>query len=321
MTDREKEVENKLLWNEQDALTKIKAVYAEALSDVKVEIKHLQKDTDLPSKIYRADYQIGIAEEIESITAILNDKSITTVDAFLQEMYEDGYGGIIYAMQGRGLPITVPIDQRLLINSVTRETDSLKISTRLYNNVAKFKKDIIFEISRGIAANLSYKDIALWIALKGRTSFNRAYTISRTEGHRVATEAKADSITALRGKGADIIKYWDATLDHVTRTSHARLHGQWVEDGEYFTTIDHKTGLQISALYPSGFGLAHEDINCRCCLLARPRWAVTGGKSYTHIDNITDETIEANSFGEWIKKYHAQNAVLNKKYASLLGGE
>ena len=316
MTGREKEVEKKLLQNEEETLKKLKKTYVDALADVKKEIKYLQTDSDIQSKIYRVDYQKGIEEQINGIMAILNDKHITTVDAFLTEMYKNGYAGIIYAAQGQGIPLTIPIDQELLIKAVTKEIDDIKISTRLYNNVDIFKQNIINEISRGIAQNASYKDIALGVALKGNTSYNNAYRIARTEGHRVATEAKRDSITRLRAGGADLVKFWDATLDGKTRPAHARLHGKWVEDGEKFVTFDDIAG-EVEALSPHDFGLPHLDVNCRCALLARPRWAVTGDRNYQHIDNITGETIEANSFNEWLIKYHAQDEVLINKYSSL----
>lgn len=318
MTGREKEVEKLLLQNEADALEKLKQTYVEALADVKKEIKYLQRDSDIQSKIYRTDYQKGLEEQINGIMAILNDKQITTVDAFLAEMYEHGYAGIIYAAQGQGIPLVVPISQELLIKSVMRETDGIKLSERLYTHVDVFKSAIVQEISRGIAQNAPYKDIALHVAVRGNTTYKRACTITRTEGGRVATDARLDSITRLRAKGADLVKYWDATLDGKTRPAHARLHGQWVEDGELFETYDDDAG-KVTTLAPHGFGIPHLDINCRCALLARPRWAVTGG-SHFHIDNITDETIEANSFTEWLTKYHAQDAVLLDKYSSLLRG-
>ncbi len=303
MTDRDKEVEKQLLQSEKAALDELKQAYTQALADVKAEVKELQKDPDIQSKIYQLKYQQALEEQLNTIIETLNDSNVTTVDDFLQKMYRDGYAGIIYSMQGYGIPLSTPINQELLIKAVTTSTDSIKISQRLYDNVQQFKKDIISEISRGLASNADYKTIALYIATKGKTSFNNAYRIARTEGHRTAMQAKADSITAARSRGADMVKVWDATLDGKTRASHARLHGQWREDGEEFTTYDDK-GNEISTQYPGGFGIAEQDINCRCTLLSMPRWALTSETTY-HLDNITDEIIEASTYDEWLKKYYS----------------
>ena len=140
MTDREKEVEKKLLENERQTLNKLKQSYTQALADVKTEVKRLQKDTELPSKIYQLQYQIALEEQISGIMQILNDGNITTVDAFLNEMYQDGYTGIMYSLQGMGVSLAIPIDQNLLIKAVTRDTAGVKLSTRLYNNVEAFKQ-------------------------------------------------------------------------------------------------------------------------------------------------------------------------------------
>ena len=53
-----------------------------------------------------------------------------------------------------------------------------------------------------------------------------------------------------------------------TRPHHAMLDGQIRELEEPFDVAGRK------ALFPSGFGIASEDIHCRCALLQRARWAL-----------------------------------------------
>lgn len=56
-------------------------------------------------------------------------------------------------------------------------------------------------------------------------------------------------------------------------------------------------------MYPGGFGLAKEDINCRCCMLQRARWALEDEKEVTKWDGILKEpaTINAETFQDFKK--------------------
>lgn len=311
MTNREIEVEKKLLKNEQHTFNKLKQAYAKALADIKKQVKELQKHSEMPSKIYQIKYQQALEQQTNDILDILNNSNISTVDAFLMLMYEDGYAGIMYSLQGQNIPLAIPIDQNLMIKSISRETDSVKLSSRLYNNVEELKKTVIAEISRGIASNQDYRDIAVVLSDKGNTSFKRAYTIARTEGHRVSIEAKSDAINKSIENGADLVKMWDATLDGKTRQSHASLDHKWVENDESFTTVDDITGQEVNAPFPGAFGIANMDINCRCVLLARPRWAVENEQSYEKWDNENHRYITLSrktGFEKWYEKYVANNS-------------
>lgn len=66
----------------------------------------------------------------------------------------------------------------------------------------------------------------------------------------------------------DVVKQWDATLDARTRPHHALLDGQIRELDKPFEVNGRK------AMYPIGFGIASEDIHCRCTLLQRAKWAL-----------------------------------------------
>ena len=98
------------------------------------------------------------------------------------------------------------------------------------------------------------------------------------------------------------MKQWDASLDKKTRKSHRELDGQIRELDEPFEVNGHK------AMQPGGFGRPEEDINCRCALLQRARWAL--GNNYTKWDEdapieIADDgtsqlvKIDANSYKEF----------------------
>ena len=58
-------------------------------------------------------------------------------------------------------------------------------------------------------------------------------------------------------------KVWLATLDDRTRDTHRLLHDQRVPLDGTFKTVD-----GASAIAPGQFGVAGEDINCRCTMEA-----------------------------------------------------
>ena len=86
--------------------------------------------------------------------------------------------------------------------------------------------------------------------------------------HEYGNEAIADCQEEASKKGADIVRIWSAALDGRTRPTHRKLDGQIREVGEPFE-VD---GMKV--MQPGGFGIASEDINCRCRLNGRARWAL-----------------------------------------------
>lgn len=138
------------------------------------------------------------------------------------------------------------------------------------------KYQVTGSITRGIASGSSYGDIAKTItkSMVGDYSkmsggaLGKAMQITRTESHRIKNEASYHAALKAKENGADIVKQWDSALDSRTRPHHAQLDGQIRELDEPFEVAGHK------ALYPGSFGVASEDIQCRCVALTRARWAL-----------------------------------------------
>ena len=97
---------------------------------------------------------------------------------------------------------------------------------------------------------------------------NNAYRIARTEWHRIQNQSSMDAANKDKENCADVVKQWDATMDSRTRPHHALLDGQIRELDKPFEVAGRK------AMYPSGLGIAFEDILCRCALLQRAKWAL-----------------------------------------------
>lgn len=334
----EKEVQQSLLDSEEAALKELEAQYARALRGINEKVKGFQADIDLldealsqdglddaararlqsqkRSKVYQQQYQKALQGQVSGILDKLHGDNYATIDKYLKGCYEDGYIGTMYDISRQGVPVIAPIDQAAAVKAIL--TDS-KVSNGLYNalgvDVAKLKKTITQEISRGIASSLPYRDIARNIGNVSGAPLSRAKTIARTEGHRIQQMSTVDAQQAAKAKGADVLKQWDATLDGRTRESHRRVDGEIRELDEKFSN-----GL----MFPGDpNGSAAEVVNCRCTSNTRARWALGEEELQTLKDRAEFFGLDkTKNFEEYREKYlgisekivkaEADNPVKNK---------
>lgn len=290
MNRRQKEILNAQLKSEKAILAQLKKEYHAALQEINEKIKLFQADiqqkqdalalikdegqralvkSEIQSKIYQRNYQKALKGQISAILDKMNSNQYDEIRDYISECYDDGYVATMYDLHGQGIPIITPIDQTQVVKAVSNDT---KLSEPLYAalgyHVDMLKKSVVAEISRGIAVAMSWADIARNIEKRSGVTMNKAYRIARTEGHRVQNQAAMDAQHKAKDAGAAVVKQWCATLDGRTRPHHRQLDGQLREIDEPFE-IDGRKGM-----YPGGFGVAAEDINCRCRLLQRARWAL-----------------------------------------------
>ncbi len=274
MNKRQLEVLKYQMQNEKKILQLLKQVYQRASMDCERKIRELAGRTDmenLQSIIYQKQYQEALKKQLDGILDALQNKEFENIAEYLTGCYEDGFLGALYDIHGQGIPFIFPIDQAQVVDAV--QTDS-KISTNLYTrlgeDVSYLKKSIRAELSRGIANGSTWTEMAAHIAHGMNSLFhktmNKAMRIARTEGHRIQNRAQMDTLNNAKENGADVVKQWISTLDDRTRESHKVLDGQIREIEDYFEVNGHK------AKYPGGFGVASEDIHCRCCMGQRAKW-------------------------------------------------
>ena len=297
MDERQKEIEKLLLSNESDVVDQLKQSYTTALADVKKRIQLLQIDEMSQSKIYQLEYQQSLEKQISAIIDVLKSDNTANINAYLLKTYKDGYIGTLYTMQGQGTPLIFPHDQAEMINCITNPIDDMTFSQRINQNMNDLKTTVKSEVSRGIANGSGYGEIAKQLSLITEEDFYKSYRIAVTEGGRVASEAKYSCMQTAKNKGADIVKQWDSTLDIRTRDAHAQLDGQIKELDEPFNVGGNE------AQYPHGFGVAALDINCRCVVLERARWAVKGETSYNKWNNEDGGIINCSGFEDFKVKY------------------
>lgn len=312
MKDYDKEIENIFLDEEEDVLERIRIVYQNSLKDVQAYAKSLQKELDellkkvdpndeigltkIRSKVYQLGYQKKLAQQISNYLDVIKDKDVNNITDYINKVYSNGFLTEQYRLMRSGIDITMPINQKLLKKAVTFNIDDIPLSTRLYKNVDKAKKEIINEISRGLSIGMSVPNMARNLQNTMGVSMRKAYQIAQNEGARVRQSAIIDSMREAKKKGADIVKQWSATLDGKTRPVHQELDGEWAEIEDDFKY----SGGKVFA--PKQFGIPSEDINCRCTLLSVPRWDLED--KHWQLDNERKELVKVKNYEEWYETYY-----------------
>ena len=302
MNSRQREYLKYTLKQEQEALEALKELYKKALNDINKQIALLmgRNDTEnLASIIYQLDYQKALKKQVSAILDALHSNEYLRIEDYLKDCYENGFLGTMYDLHGQGIPLMIPLDQEQVINALTIDSKLSKpLYERLGEDIKVLKRKVSSEISRGIANNFSYTQIAKNLVGISNTGMNNAYRIARTEGHRIQNQSAMDAANIAKEKGADVVKQWDATLDARTRPHHAMLDGQIRELDKPFEVNGRK------AMYPSGFGIASEDIHCRCALLQRAKWALDDNELQTLKERAEYfELDKTKDFNEFKSKY------------------
>lgn len=309
MNKRQKEVIESSLKDEEAIFKALESNYTAALADVKRNIRELQSNPLTQSKAYQLEFQKQLEMQISGILDNLQGKNFASIADYLNSAYRNGFLGSMYDMQGQGVPLILPIDERQVLQAVQKTGDDFKLSNKLGVSTKLLKEQVKQELIRGLASELTYAQIARNISDYGQSDMNRAMRIARTEGHRVQNSARFDSMNAASKKGANIVKQWDATLDGKTRSEHGQLDGQIRELDEDFTVAGY------SAKYPGAFGDPYMDCNCRCCMLQRARWALKenvdpntgevtfGDTTYKKWNNETGGLIDCTGFEDFKQKY------------------
>lgn len=259
MNKRQREVARVQLEDEEVVIKQIEKAYKKALTDINAKIRALQTDELTQSRIYQLQYQKALKSQINSILERMRDEQYTSIEEYLKDCYEKGYLGVMYDLQGQGIPMILPIDQRQVVNAIVND---VPLSESMYDHMGKtvstLKKRVNSELSRGLSQAYSWTKIAQNIEHVSKIGYSNAVRIARTEGHRVQNQSTYDAMKKVQDKGVKVMKQWISTLDRKTRPDHQRLDGQVRELDEPFEVNGHK------GMYPGAFGVAKEDINCRC---------------------------------------------------------
>lgn len=269
--------------------------YKQALSEIKLEVKAYLDDYEKLSfsKKLEVDRKLQAGKQIDEVLYKLSDKTHPTIRNYLKAEAEQGYYGTFYDLeQANNLSINFNLLTQGYIERITdKKIAGKNLSKLLYQKRNRLGKLATNALTVGAAKGDDYKKIAKNIGELTEASYKQALRIARTEGGRAQSTAKQKGYEEAVSKGIDLKKKWLSTLDEKTRSSHQHLDGQIIEIDEKFQSGKGK------AEGPRMFGVAREDINCRCTTVT----VVNGyDPALERKDNVSSEVIKAKNYEEWL---------------------
>lgn len=283
---------------------KIHRYYENILKDVNKQVEvWLDKYDDLSfSKKIEFERTLNINNEIRQIIGQPSIDIAETIKSHVIIEGHNGYNSVYYGIESKynvNLNFSFLDDSYLkaLMNSpVAGKT----LSQRLYKYRSRLAKQTSDAIARGMAFGYSYSRIAQEIATISEASYRQALTIARTEGGRIRSNTTQQGYEEAKAKGVDLQKQWMATLDVRTRQDHSQLDGQIRDIDEPFEA----NGYEGQG--PRLFGIAEEDINCRCTTIT-----VVNGIAPKLI-NPDGTKSKWQNYDEWLayQKAKAENSVV-----------
>lgn len=180
-------------------------------------------------------------------------------DLFGESYYRTGYVIDTAARQLGAVTSWSLLNPRVIEAAVQMPISGLTLNERLELRRGEIIWRVKQEITQGLIRGEGYAPIARRLRETFEGDAVKSIRVVQTEAHRVQNEGRWLAGDRGREQGIDMRKMWRATLDDRTRDTHASLDGQVVGMDEKFQSPSGAT-----ALYPGAFGVAAEDINCRC---------------------------------------------------------
>jgi len=287
-------------------LKELKNAYRDSLYDVKKELEKYYKQFSKKGVLTLADMQKydrlrKMQRDLDAAILELSRTQSKEVQALLSEVYSEGYNRMGWiAEQATGINLRwYQLPKDYIKKAIQNPVSGLTLNEILEKNRQEILWRIRQEVTQGLIKGESYFDTAerLKEALEG--NYAKAQRIVWTESHRCKEEAQLEAMQKMQEKGVEAKRMWVATLDDRTRDTHRELDGQMEDKDGYF----HIRGLKAQA--PGMFGVASEDINCRCTTIfvfegSEPRTRMIQGKGIS--DYIT--------YSEWKRQKKLNNTTL-----------
>ncbi len=270
--------------------------YREALIDLKKDVRKQVKifDTLTPNQKVQLERKKKIMSQIDKNIDNLFKSADGTIYNHSKEVMKTAYNATFYKIEGSHsleIPFAM-LDNNLIKQTVNAPVAGRRLSQRLYKNRNRVAKLSQSEIVKGLINGDGYEKIAGRLNNIAESSYKQSLRIARTEGKRVSSIAKLEAQKEAEDLGIELEKMWVSSLDGDTRDTHAELDGQRVGIKEDFEI----GGMSVSA--PGLFGIASEDINCRCDVVE----VVKGFPPKYRRDNETGSVVEYKSYRDWEKE-------------------
>ena len=232
----------------------------------------------------------NIVDELNSLYADTGKELRLT----LSNMYQDSYlftGFSLETEAQQKLAFSL-LPKEQIAEAIQNPISGLTLNERLINNRRQIIIKTREQLTQGLIQGESISKMARRIKDVYEGDLNKSVRIARTETNRVRNAGTIRAYEKAEAMGLEFDRVWVATLDSRTRDSHGALDGQKADKDGLF----HINGLSTKA--PGQFGVASEDINCRCTTRAKLK----------NIDSIEerrikgeDEPVPYKTYNEWLE--------------------
>ena len=214
------------------------------------------------SEMVKYDRLAKMDKKIQKLVYDMYNENRKGVRAMLNEVARDTYNGVIGIAEkttGRKLKHVV---KRLNVSGVVNDDMAgLNWTARM----GKHRSDLVYtinsELRSGLKAGHRYSEISNRLKDVIEIDANKSRVIIRTEGHRVLSQSRKDSLDAISNQGVKMMKTWVSSSDERVRPQHEEMDGVTIPYDDLFVLPD---GATCSA--PALTGEPQHDINCRCII-------------------------------------------------------
>lgn len=249
----------------------------------------------------------ALLEQLDISAAKLKKSLGSTINSHLMDTGQIAYNELFYEFEsGNGGVNFALLRDDELRTLIETPVANFKLSERINDGlVPDLQKNIKNELTRLFLNGESMGKVSSRLAEVGYSSYRRAMMITRTEAGRVQAITRQKAQLEAERLDIQFEKQWVATLDKRTRHNHALLDGVRVNPDGYFEINGHKTKQ------PHMFGLASEDINCRCRTISV---LLDDTDPMLRRDNETGEVTQYKNYREWEKAIDRRNFIMKNDY-------
>ena len=245
-------------------------------------------------------YLIEQIHELTKTQIRITKESIREI--FTESYYRYGY----MIEQETGIQIYENLTNEEIDQNLYNEFHTIHWDERIKNNNQHLSNQLRDDIISALGVGITYAVLSDIISKRFNIGANKARKIVRTEGRRVQEKANLETIKKAKGVlekyDITIKKQWVSAKDKRFRDTHRHLDGEIVGVDEKFTS---KSGAK--ALAPRRFGVASEDINCRCTTITAffddngKRIGARVMRARNHGDKQRGVIVPYQRYRDWIK--------------------
>lgn len=198
--------------------------------------------------------------DIKEHTILAYDDIFNNIERALKDVYQEGYYLTAWKVQEESQKafMTSAVSEEVIRRALDNPISGLTLADTLEKKRVEIEYMIRQTVNRGLVEGVTYAAMANELVGKLDNDNTKAVRIVRTEAHRVMEQGRQDSRDYADAHGVVTMKEWLSGADERVRDTHRRLSGVKKKNDEYFEASGGR------ALVPGGFGIAREDINCRC---------------------------------------------------------